>query len=111
MAARRTQPRRTSAMVRVVAGRDVMKIVIIIPAKPGSNLYGDCTVAVACPYCDGVLKPAGVTTVMVDVPTVAGRKLVESLASPGLKTTGLAVIVPTPGAELITGTLIAPRPG
>jgi hypothetical protein len=48
---------------------------------------------------------------MVDVPGATGWKLVASLESPGLNTTGLVVIVPTLVAELVTGTLTVPIPG
>src|SRR5690349_12011825 len=58
-------------------------------------MFGAVTVAVICCRLLGVVKPAGGTILMVDVPAPAGsncRFLDESLA---LKTAGLLTIVPT----------------
>jgi hypothetical protein len=66
---------------------------------------------VICVYCDGLLKPAGVPTLRTEVPVASGWNEVVLLESPPLKRMGLVVMVPTPVLELVTGTLIAPRPG
>ena len=47
----------------------------------------------------------------MEVPAAAGWKAVDWPLSPGLKTMGLEVMVPTEVLELVTGTLMGATPG
>ena len=59
-----------------------------------------------------MLNGAGcIPIVMIDVPVVAGWKVVFAEVAPAWKTTGLVTIVPTAVVELVTGTLIGATPG
>ena len=68
------------------------------------------TVAVICRKFAGVLKPAGVPTAIVAVPTVSGLNAVDPKEAPPLKITGLVTIVPTLVFELVTGTFTGVKP-
>jgi hypothetical protein len=84
-------------------------------------IVGAVTVAVIDWYCAGVLKvgcgPIPELIVggpempsVVGPPAPTGWKLAVSEVSPPLNSTGL-LTVPTPGKELVMGTLIGPMPG
>src|SRR5512134_1235779 len=78
-------------------------------APPGSARYG-ATVAVMLWKLAGVLKPAGVSSVIVVVPGFWGSNAVLTWLSPPLNTTGLTVITPTLVLELVTGTFAVSPP-
>src|SRR5262245_38085733 len=58
---------------------------------------GAMTVAVIVRKFAAVLKPAGVTTAISEVPDAAGLKAVDLEPSPPLNVSGEVVIEPTPG--------------
>src|SRR5690242_12831795 len=68
-------------------------------------MFGAVTVAVIDVKFDGVSNPAGCTTAITDEPDVAGSNAVFTAPIFGPNTSGLVVIVPTLGCELVTGTL------
>src|SRR5215204_376367 len=68
------------------------------------------TLAVIAWRLPGVLKPAGVSMLSTEVPAAFGSKAVFFCDSLPLNTSGLVVIVPTPGLLLETLTLTGLMP-